>query len=250
MPNFGNAFAVRGVVVSPVIQRWEVEVLAVDVDAFVLHELQDVARHPMLRLGNAVVKELLLTVAAQQPLLLVLVKPCPRRDALGLEPQEGIDASGVGMVGNGSQAVGEPRAVDLPRAHVWPTALILVPTGIHPPEIDVDAMIEVTVDEQPLIVFVGPRHFVELPGRTGGKQRRRQFSTRTRHVVRDQPATPDVLGADPIAALPKLQGHQRAADILVRQQLEVRRLLPAATWRPSSCPARSSRPTVPATLRR
>ena len=183
MPNFGNALAVRGVVVPPVIQGWEVEVLAVDVNAFVLHEFQDVAGHPVLRRGNAVVKEFLSTVAAQEPRFPVLVQPRSRRDSLGLEPQEGIHASGVGMVGNGPQAVGEPLAVDLPGAHVWPTGLVHVPTGIHPPEVDLDAVIEVTVDEQLLIVLVGAGHFVELPGRTGGKQRWRQFSARSRHVV-------------------------------------------------------------------
>ncbi len=74
-----------------------------------------------------------------------------------------------------------------------------IPAGIHPPVIELDALLQVAVDEHDLVGLVGLDHLVVL-ARAGGKQLwLGKLAAGLGHGVGHHPAAPDVLGGDPVA---------------------------------------------------
>ena len=75
----------------PMIQRVDVEVLSVQVDAFVGEHFVDAVGDPLQRVGAAEVQNSAF-FAAENPLRLILGQPGSRHDAFRLEPEQGFDS--------------------------------------------------------------------------------------------------------------------------------------------------------------
>ncbi len=220
----GDPLAVLGVVLPPQVQRVDVEVLAVEVDALRGDELVDVVGQPLAGLGVAEVEQAAVG-AAEDPLGVVFGQPRAAVDALRLEPHDRPDALGAGMVRDLPQASGEAVGVHLPCAGLAPAPIAPVPAGIHPPVVQRQLLLEVAVHEQHLARAVGVDHLAELVRAARGHLDRGQLAAGAWQVVGQHPAPPDVLRADPVA-VPELERHQRRADLLARVQPQVRPFLP------------------------
>ena len=119
----------------------------------------------------------------------------PAVHALRLEPDDGLDALGVGVVADRPQAAGEAVRVDLPGAGLRPARLVPVPAGVHPPVVERQPLLEVAVDEQLLVGAVGVDHLAELVRAARGQLHGRQLAAGPGQVVGEHPAPPDVLRA-------------------------------------------------------
>ena len=147
---------------------------------------------------------------AQQPVVLVVVvEPRAGRDPLRLEPDDDLDAFGVGVIADRPQAAGESRLIDLPRAGLAPISVAGIPTGVHPPVVDLDPLFDVAVDEEFLTGFVGLGHFGVLVRAARRHLRGGQFAAGARQVVGQHPAPPEVLRPHQVAAVEHL--HDQAA---------------------------------------
>jgi hypothetical protein len=221
----GDALAVGRVVGAPVAQGVRVEVLAIEVDALLGDQAVDVLDEPLPCLRVAEVQDAAL-LAAQDPFGVLLGQPRAFGHALGLEPDENLDALRVRVIADRLEALGEPLRVQLPRADLRPSLLLDVPAGVHPPVIEFYTLFEVPVDVHDLVGLVGADHLA-VGARAGCQEHRgRQLAVRPGHAVGHHPAAPDVLRVDPVFAFPELEHDERRADFFARQKLEACEFLP------------------------
>ncbi len=115
----------------------------------------------------AQVQQFLLAVGSQQPFRMILVKPCTRRDPLRLEPYDVLDALRVCVIGYRTQPAREAFHIHLPRAGMRPAPfavlrIVHVPSGVHPPVVELQVFFEIAVNEELLVLLVRVDHLAEL----------------------------------------------------------------------------------------
>ena len=223
--DLGNSLPVHRIAFSPDPERIEIEILTVQVNALLGEELIDVVGEPLAGLGVAEVQQPVAALA-QEPFGMLFKQPRALVDPLRLEPEYGLHVLGVGVVGDLADALGEPLWIGLPGAGFPPIAAG-VPSGIHPPVVELRAALQVGVD---IGDFAGRRL---VYSHASGRERRGQLPAGPRQIVRDHPPPPDVLRTDAVAAI-ELEHDQRAADLLSGEKLEVRQSWPAETLSPSA----------------
>ncbi|OQA28523.1 MAG: hypothetical protein BWY59_00735 [Verrucomicrobia bacterium ADurb.Bin345] len=136
------------------------------------------------------------------------------------------------MVADRAQAARKPVQVDFPCAGVRPSGLVVIPAGVHPPVVKLDAALEILVDKKDLVLRVGVDHLPELVGTARSQLRHgRKRPARPRQIVRDHPRAPHVLRVLAVA-LPELHDHHRRAHFLPRKQFEMRQFLAGAHAQP------------------
>ena len=222
-----------GILMEPVVQRVDVEVLAVEVDALGLDEVADMLGHPLsgFLVGEvedvAVVRvaEVALKVALDNPLGMVVVEPSALENSLGLEPCNDFHAFLVGVVADFPQTVGESGGVVFPCADSRPVAVADVPTGIHPPVVKLETPLEILVGEELLVLGVGVNHLRELAGAGGGEHGGNLLAVGSGSVVVEHPAAPDILSGHPVLSLPELNNGHGGADFLAGFQIGLKELL-------------------------
>ena len=147
---FGDALTVGGVVVLPEAQRIDVVVLTIQVDTFVRDDLVNMVDQPLPRLRIAQVQQST-SGTAENPFGVLCGQPCSGGHTFRFEPEDDLDTLAVGMVADRPQAVWETvwPAIHFPGARPGPAVLRCpdVPTGIHPPVIQFQSLIEIAVDE-------------------------------------------------------------------------------------------------------
>ncbi len=249
----GHALAVGGVMPAPVRQRVEVMVLAVQVNALLREHAVHMIGQPLTGRGVAQVQQAVLRLVRRharlvdEPFGVLRLQPRAIRDALGLEPQERLEAALVGEVADGAQAIGEALRVGLPGAGAGPFPAARIPARVHPPVVQRHARVQVAADEPPLVLFGSLGHLDKLDvaaaeeegpnGRavcghpalgpdTGGMAAGIRPLRHARDVVGQHPAPPEVLGAVEVVPLPEEQGDEWPTDRLPRMEHEVHLLLP------------------------
>src|SRR5258707_15762528 len=105
-------------------------------------ELVERRKRPVISIGIAYIGEPLAAplflVALQKPLGMFLPQPTVSRHPLQLKPDDRLDSHRVRMVVNGPQAVRKTFGIDLPGSSVRPRSIADIPSGVHPPIVDLD----------------------------------------------------------------------------------------------------------------
>jgi hypothetical protein len=112
--DLGDALAVGLVVGSPGIERIHVEVLAVQIDALAVDEPIDMAGQPFEHRWLAQLEQSA-AGAAVDPFGMRVAQPRVGGHSLRLEPDDGLDASRVGVVADGPQTIRKAFVFHLPR---------------------------------------------------------------------------------------------------------------------------------------
>src|ERR1035437_8691682 len=164
---------------------------------------------------------------AEEPIRMLVPQPGARRHAFGLKPDDDLLSAGMGVIANRPEPAWETVGVHLPSAGVRPAGLVPMPAGIHPPVIQDELLLAVTVNELNLVGGVGVDHLAELVGTACGQLLMDGLAIRPGQVVGEHPSPPDVLGPQPIPPI-ELRDNHWAALLLARVQPEMGQLLPAA----------------------
>ena len=104
----GDPLPVGPVVCTPIRQRIDVEILAVEIDALRLDEAVEVRDGPALDFRIAEVQQAA-TRSAQDPLGVFCRQPRARSHALGLVPEDKSHPSCVDVIGDAPNAAGKAR---------------------------------------------------------------------------------------------------------------------------------------------
>ena len=223
--------AVRRVERPPIGQGVDVEILAVDGDAFLEQELRDVVDHPGPGVGMAQVENTVGVVRqADQPFGVLPVETGSFIDPLRLEPEDEALAFVSGRVADRLEAAREPLLVGRPGADSVPPACarVFVPSGVDPERFGLEAELAEPVDHGQGVAFGGAGVFV-AGGRPAeadavGEGRLDELAVRPRRVMGQDEAAQQVVAVEPVGAFPKEQAHRRRADFLPRMQAEMGRL--------------------------
>lgn len=110
-----HALAIRALVEAPVVQRFEVEILAIDLDPVVLDQPAHVIGQPLAAGRDAQVEQPVLgALDPQQPLRALHIEPRAGAHPLGLKPDQQIGALSRRVIGDGLEPVGEALGIGLP----------------------------------------------------------------------------------------------------------------------------------------
>ncbi len=132
------------------------------------------------------------------------------------------------MITDGTQPARKPLRIDFPCADLRPALFLHIPARIHPPVVQLELFLKVAVDVHDLVGLVGSDHFFVGPRAGGHELWWWQMAARSRQVMRDHPAAPEILAANPVLAFPEQQCHEGRADFFARQQFETRQFLSRA----------------------
>ena len=201
----GDPLTVLCIVGPPGAERVDVEILPVQIDALLGDELIHAVDDPVPGFGIAEVHHAPFR-PAEDPLRAVEGQPGAGRRPLGLEPDNQLYLARVEIIADRPEAPGKTCGIGLPRARLEPVGA-RVPTGVHPPVIELDAFLDQGVEEQAL------GGFTDLEAREKSaaaeiEHGRERLAVRAGRVVGQHPPPPDILGADGVALI-KLQHDQR-----------------------------------------
>ncbi len=146
---------------SPIWQRVDVEILAVQIDSLFLDELIDVFGEPLAGLRIAEVQESAAS-SAEDPFGVVLRQPGIGVNAFRLEPYDRFDALGMGVIADRPQPARESLRIDFPSAGLGPADVAeRIPACVHPPVADLDALSQIAIDARFLVLLGGLLHLAE-----------------------------------------------------------------------------------------
>ena len=131
----------------------------------------------------------------------------------------------MSVVANGTQSSRETLGVHLPCTHVSPATITGIPTGIHPPILEFQVLLNIAIDKHDLVLF-GCVYHLAVYAVTGTENTGfGKLPVGFGHIVIHHPPPPDILRIDPVPVLPEQKRNQWRANLFLGMQRKVGKFL-------------------------